>query len=353
MNVTSKHAAIAVMITILFVLLFWSVKKWNDLDREKKQERSEHNLELSAWIVDWQWESGMEDFKKITEGLSSLQAFAVYFDNTDNLYLTDASRQALPKIIDASKQSSQVHVDLTVVNDRLDGDGSTVQKDPALITRLLATGESRNKHINSILDVVAKYDFDGVEIDYEKIDDGDWNNVCIFYSELYQRLHALGKSLRIVLEPRTPIEKIGLPEGPVYVMMAYNLYGSHSDPGPKADHAFISKLARRMDQVPGENFIAFSAGGFDWAEGGKVDAVTERQAVMLAQLSLDEPKRDAASGSIYFHYMDNTDTKHTVWYADNITLSQWIDVSQRAGYNKIALWRLGDLGEATLSHLNP
>lgn len=352
MNVTSKHAAIAVIMAILFVLLFWGVKKWNDLDRGKKQERGKHNVELSAWIVDWQWESGMDDFKKITEGLSSLQAFAAYFDGTDNLYLTDVSRQALPQMIDVS-QSSQVHVDLTVVNDRIGGEGLTVQKDPALITRLLATDESRNNHINNILDVVAKYDFDGVEIDYEKIDDGDWNNVCIFYAELYQRLHALGKSLRIVLEPRTPIEELVLPEGPVYVMMAYNLYGSHSGPGPKADHAFITKLARRMDQVPGDSFIAFSAGGFDWTEGGKVAAVTERQAAILSQLSLDAPKRDAASGSIYFHYIDNTDTKHTVWYADHVTLSQWIDVSQRAGYNKIALWRLGDLGEAMLSHLNP
>lgn len=349
---TSKHAAIAVTMAILFVLFFWGAKKWNNLDKGKKEEQGEHNVELSAWIVDWQWESGMDDFKKITEGLSSLQAFAAYFDSTDNLYLTDASREAMPQMIAASKESNQVHVDLTVVNDRIGEDGSAVQKDPALITRLLATDESRNKHINNILDVVAKYDFDGVEIDYEKINDGDWNNVCKFYGELYQRLHSLGKSLRIVLEPRTPIEELALPEGPVYVMMAYNLYGSHSDPGPKADYAFIVELAHRMDLVPGDNFIAFSTGGFDWTEGGKIDAVTERQAAMLSQLSLDAPNRDAASGSIYFHYMDNTETKHTVWYADHVTLSQWIDASQRAGYNKIAIWRLGDLGEATLSHLN-
>ncbi|WP_409344172.1 hypothetical protein [Paenibacillus sp. MBLB4367] len=66
----------------------------------------------------------------------------------------------------------------------------------------------------------------GVEIDYEKIRDSDWSKVGIFYEELYRRLQAMGKTLRIVLEPRAPIERLTLPEGPVYVMMAYNLYGS-------------------------------------------------------------------------------------------------------------------------------
>src|SRR5690606_32889434 len=117
----------------------------------------------------------------------------------------------------------------------------------------------------AIVALVEAYDLDGVEIDYERIGDGDWDNMTAFIAALYQELSARGLSLRVVLEPRAPIERLSLPRGPVYVMMAYNLYGSHSGPGPKADDAFIRQLAKRMDRLPGsQNRIAFATGGFDW-----------------------------------------------------------------------------------------
>ena len=180
-------------------------------------------MELSAWIVDWQWKSGVDDLNSFSGGLTSIQAFAAYFDDTDSLYFTSENREALPRIREAAVQSGLVNVDLTVVNDRLNRDGSAIQKDSTLVTRLMATVDSRNKHMEDLLRTVAEYDFDGVEIDYEKIAESDWDNVSAFYTELYRRLHALGKSLRIELEPRTPIERLTLPEGPHYVMMAYNV----------------------------------------------------------------------------------------------------------------------------------
>ncbi|MEJ8545256.1 glycosyl hydrolase family 18 protein [Brevibacillus borstelensis] len=349
MNLTSKHAAaiIALIIVLLAVLVF--VMKCTG---SKQPDPNQHHVELSAWIADWQWRDGLEDFRQITEGLTSVQAFAVYFDHKDKLHFTEEIRKALPKIMEASKQSSLVHVDLTIVNDVLSGDGSSVQKDPELLTRLMATKESRQQHIDDILAAVAEYDVHGVEIDYENIRSEDWDNVLSFYTELYGRLRALEKPLRIVLEPRAPIDKLKLPEGPVYVMMAYNLFGNHSGPGPKADHAFIADLARRMDKLPGEPFIALAAGGFDWAETGEVTSVTEKQAAELSQLSREAPQRDSGSGSLSFHYTDDQNVKHTVWYADHVTLTQWIDDARQAGYEKIALWRLGGLELETLKELN-
>ncbi|WP_338463115.1 glycosyl hydrolase family 18 protein [Brevibacillus borstelensis] len=349
MNLTSKHAiAIAVFMIALLAVLIFVMKSTGS----KKPDPNQPHVELSAWLADWQWGDGLDEFRQITEGLTSLQAFAVYFDDKDNLHLTEELREALPQIVEASKQSSLVYVDLTIVNDVILGDGTSVQKDPALVTRLMATEQSRKKHIDNILAAVTKYDVRGVEIDYENIRSEDWDHVLAFYRELYERLRPLEKSLRIVLEPRAPIDKLKLPEGPVYVMMAYNLFGNHSGPGPKADHAFIADLARRMDKLPGEPFIAFAAGGFDWAESGKVASVTAEQAAELSQLSQEAPRRDAGSGSLYFHYTDDNNVKHTVWYADHVTLAQWIDDARQAGYEKIALWKLGGLGQETLKELN-
>jgi len=319
---------------------------------EKKLIRVEPSLELSTWVVDWQWKSSIEDLREISKGLTSFQVFAAYFDESDSLYYTEQMQEALPRIFETAKQSGLTEVDLTLVNDLIKKDGTEVQKDSDMITRLMSTDKSREKHIEEILAAVMKYDFHGVEIDYEKIKDSDWDHVCAFYRELYQRLHAMDKSLRIVLESRMPIEKLQLPEGPAYVMMAYNLYGTHSGPGPKADLAFITKLAKRMDRLPGENIIALSAGGFDWAEQGKVTAVTEKRAAELSLQSVSSPKRDNASGSMYFDYIDDDHVRHTVWYADDVTISQWMSTLRQRGYYKIAIWRLGGLGQLTIQELN-
>lgn len=341
-----------IIMLILCALFFWFVKKWDDSGKLQSVDAARHSLEISAWVADWQWEEGIRDFRSITDGISSVQMFAAYFDESDNLRFTEEFLEMLPEAEKVSKQGSLVNLDLTIVNDRMNEDGSEVQKDPSIVSRLMATKESRAKHVDEIMDAVEKYNFHGVEIDYEKVQNKDWKNLILFYRELYQRLHAKDKSLRIVLEPRTPIEKISLPKGPVYVMMAYNLYGMHTGPGPKADHSFIAKQAGRLKKVPGKNVIAFSMGGFDWSEDGKVSAVTENKAAELSESSLQPPKRDPASGSLSFQYKDDDHVKHTVWYADEVTLSQWIGVARKAGYDKIAVWRLGDLGEGVLRYLN-
>ena len=336
-------------IVISLVILLGCVK----FEGEKKStSAAQPELELSAWLADWQWKPSIKEFSSMTDGLSSVQVFAAYFDHTDRLFYTPENVEAIPQIMKIAAKNGSVNVDLSMVNDQFKKDGSAVQKDSELITRLMATVKSRRAHINDIVGMVNEYDFDGVEIDYEKIKDEDWDNVSAFYEELYQKLKSMEKPLRIVLEPRTPIEKLNLPKGPTYVMMAYNLYGSHSGPGPKADFVFIDKMAKKMDQLPGEHVMAFATGGFDWPASGKIMALTEQEAVKLSKRSLQAPKRDAASGAVYFDYLDEKKGKHTVWYADGKTLSQWIGRSQKAGYYKIGLWRLGGFEQTTLDYFN-
>lgn len=346
-KVNSSHYR-GLMITGIVVTLFviWGCTN------ETKPSAKEREIELSAWITDWQWKSGIEDYRSITNGLTSVQVFAAYFNSTDRLFYTEENIEAIPNIMKIAKEGSLVKVDLTIVNDQFKEDGKAVQKDSDLLTRLMATKESRKAHIDDIVKLAKEYDFRGVEIDYEKVKDADWENICAFYEELYIKLKASGKSLRIVLEPRTPIEKINLPKGPTYVMMVYNLYGYHSGPGPKADHPFIEKMAQKMKQLPGENYLAFATGGFDWPQEGKITALTESEAANLKKISITPAKRDEASGSVYFEYLDKESKKHTVWYADDVTLAQWIESSKKAGYYKIALWRTGGFEQATLDYLN-
>lgn len=340
----------AAIIVVIAAVLLW-LSRQGDEDQMIQAVPEEPELELSAWVVDWKWESGVADLQQIGRKLSRLQVFAAYFDSENRLYFTDDMHEGLPRILETAQNGEVEYVDLTIVNDRWNPDGTAVQKDPGVISQIVASRESQEKHIAEIIDTVERYGFDGVELDYEKIREADWEKVCMLYQELYEHLQAKGKTLRILLEPRAPIERLSLPEGPVYVMMAYNLFGNHSGPGPKADHAFIAKLASRMEVLPGEAAIALSVGGFDWAAGGKVASLTEKQAAELLQRSKAEPQRDAVSGSLHFSYKDDSGVNHTVWYADAETLAGWVSTAKQSGYHHIALWRLGEFEQITLDKL--
>ncbi|RXZ79877.1 glycosyl hydrolase [Paenibacillaceae bacterium] len=345
---------------IVAVLVIAAVGAVSFLLLSKKEPENVHELPaksaLSAWIVDWQSDAGLADLSKLKGSLASLQVFAAYFDEQGRLYYTDQMKQSLPAIREevgsAEANGMTPALFLTIVNDRINSDGTAVQKEAALVTELTSSAARRAQHIDEIMSAVGSGGYDGVELDYEKIAEDDWNNVTALYRELYEKLAADNKTLRVVLEPRAPLEKLALPEGPVYVMMAYNLYGYHSGPGPKADHAFISKLAQRMGSLPGEPFIAFSLGGFAWSDKGETTALTETMAAGLLRSHNAEPQRDEGSGAVYFTYQDELENQHIVWYADHITVAGWMREAEKHGIDRFALWRLGEMEQSMLESFN-
>ena len=178
-------------------------------------------------------------------------------------------------------------------------------------------------------------------MDYEKIDYELWNEYANFIDALGKELKRNKKELRVILEPRSPIDKVNLPKEYEYVMMAYNLYGYHSGPGPKADKEFIKELSKKVNDNLDNARMAFSLGGFDWCEDGKIKALTYVDANNLAKENDSKLNRDKDSGVLYFDYIDSNGKKHSVWYSDNETIRIWKETAIRNNINKFALWRLG------------
>lgn len=338
----------------VIALLAWGAYTWADHSRKPKAPIVQAELPpltLSAWIVDWQREAGLADFEAIAPGLDGAHAFAAYADAEGRLYFTDASRRALADLIAAAKDTGVQRTLLTVVNDRYGADGKPdIQKDPALLTQWMATASSRGELTEALL--AAAEDVDGIELDYERVPDASWDEYVRFIGQLYGRLQAQNKALRVVLEPSAPVDGLDWPIGPEYVIMAYNLYGGFGGPGPKADMSFIAQQAARLADLPGDNAIALALGGFDWIGEGLATAVTEQQAADLASSGGAEPtERDEASGSLHFRYTDTDGIAHTVWYADAQTLSRWIGAARDAGVHKLSLWRLGGLSDEMRTYL--
>lgn len=292
----------------------------------------------SAWLAYWDIPAGEKDLQKMGKKLDQLSYFGAYFDKNDHLFIPQELQDGKNELI---KTKGNYKTYLTFVNDKQNPDGSAVLKDVEVLRRLFADDAAMEKHIDEMIALTLQGGYDGIEIDYERI----WSDEKIaqlyikFVNKLYIKALEHNLKLRIVLEPGAPFAA-GFVKGPEYVVMFYNLYGLHSEPGPKANKEFIQKTLTRMAALPGEKSVAFATGGCLWGDNGKKSLLTEAEARTLAITQGIDPQRDEASQCIVFDYKDKGGT-YQVWYADVKTLNYWIALAKERGINNISLWRLG------------
>lgn len=284
-------------------------------------------LDISTWVVDWDLDRGKEELPLYN--WSSIQYFATYFNEEDEFMIDDQL------VYQLEKQEAPVY--LSVVNDLILLEGGSIQKDSELVRRLLED----EHHLQNLVELARDLKVEGLELDYENIPSELWPVYVAFIERLGKALKAIDKELRVVLEPKAPIDQLDWPDEIEYVMMAYNLYGYHSGPGPKADLAFIQSLCEKVRLYLPNVRLAFSLGGFDWKLGEKPKALTMIEAQALAQERNVDYHRDAFSGALYFVYTDDLNEVHEVWFSDAVTIEAWIKEAQKDQINKFALWRLG------------
>ena len=324
-------------IIAMSLLLFMLVGCYNANKANVKAAGQTKN-QLSAWTVYWDLEEGEKEFRKFEKRLDEASVFGAYFEEDGKLFLPEelASDKRM------SKKKKQLVEYLTIVNDRMLADGSKEYKRTEFLHDLVNNQARRKQHIDEIIALAKREHFDGVELDYERIwkDNQAKESFIPFIKELYTAAKANNLKLRVVLEPSTPFNAIEFPAGPKYVVMFYNLYGMHSGPGPKADHAFIQKILGRMVNVPEPKSVAFATGGCMWNSEGDKKFITEREAAQLLEKYNTDARRDAASKAVTFKYREGT-TVYEVWYADAATLDYWISLAEESGIRDIAIWRLG------------
>jgi hypothetical protein len=300
----------------------------------------------SAWIPEWAMSMALREANAQREGLESVQIFAVYFDKDDILFLSEQMTHWLGEEFDRfsgtftqMEGGRRIPLYLSVVNDVYDKRGTSF-KDPDIVSRLLRTKEARNAHIDALLGLLDRWPFDGLEIDYERVKQEDWRIFLSFCRDLHEKLEARGKSLRVVLEPQKKYFSEKFPSGPEYVIMAYNLFGTHSEPGPKAAPRFIKEIAswaETMDVMPR---LALATGGFLWDMNTKqVRGITESEANLTMQREGAVPKRDEESGYLVFQFPPNSSAPQIVWFADGETLAFLVSSAKQSGFKDFALWR--------------
>ena len=84
-----------------------------------------------------------------------------------------------------------------------------LQKDVALLERLISTEENRKRHVKEIIDTVKKYGLDGIELDYENIKRAEYlgNSYGAFIQLLYDECQKEGLHVKVDVEYQTAKKK--------------------------------------------------------------------------------------------------------------------------------------------------
>jgi spore germination protein YaaH len=229
---------------------------------------------------------------------------------------------------------------VTVVNDVRYASDSAITKNGSLVHELIMDPTLRAKHARDLVSRVSGDGFKGLHLDYERVPESDTIQFRAFVEQLRVELRRLGLGLEVVIEPMSG--PLPVPGSTSVTVMAYDLFGTHSGPGPRSTPTFVSELSHKAS-VDGDSSaaLALAVRGFAWEPDGDIRSLDWSVAQRLAAETSNTQRRNAD------HVLSAQLNNGTViWFEDvESILSKW-QAAWKAGFRRLAIWRLGGNDES-------
>ena len=225
--------------------------------------------------------------------------------------------------------------------------------DSKLLHVILNDSSKRKKIIAQLVDTLTFYKLQGLNIDFEELDEKSNKPLTRFQKELYEALHA--RNFLVSMDVQAMNEDYDFVALGNYndhiILMAYDQYSDNTGPGPISGQKWIEEQLDWMDDRVSANKIILGVAGYarDWIteeEGKRVDDITYAVAIDKAKLSNSSIIFDNTTYNLHYSYNEpvsdsSSDTKHTIWLTDAATtfnICRFSDDYKTAG---TALWHLG------------
>lgn len=235
--------------------------------------------------------------------------------------------------------------------------------DRQIVKALLESTEKQGALSAAIRDWLVRNGYNGLNIDFENLDNADYDRLPEFLARLRPTLRSASLGLSIDLEASLNPERIRrLAENvDLVIVMAYDEHDQEGDAGPIASLDWTNKLLHKFSSAVPSNKLVVGIGSYayDWKHGKPgADPLTFQGAIKTAEdcRDLESPSAvlglDERSVNLYFSYRDDDDQLHDVWVLDGAAgFNQW-KLAQAVGARGSALWLMGQEDPSIWRFLN-
>jgi spore germination protein len=227
--------------------------------------------------------------------------------------------------------------------------------DAERVRRVLRSPETRAAHIQELLAVVQRGNFDGLVIDYEALEDDQREPFTQFIAELAGALAERGKVLNVALMPKDADTSRAYDNGSQALdyaalsryadqltLMTYEEHWETSEPGPVASTPWVrSILEYARTVIPSDKlYVGLPFYGYDWGNSPTAAGLTYAEVVDRIRRYTPQVRWDERAQSPHFTYNEDGE-EHVVWFEDRRSLESKLRLFQSLGVRNVVIWRLG------------
>jgi len=213
----------------------------------------------------------------------------------------------------------------------------------------------REKSLEGILKAVDKYDYDGVNIDFEIIPPESRDHFTSYIQELSRELQERDVLLDVSVFPRVEVaeDMHGVYDYAALaelvdrvVLMTYNEHYPASNPGPIASKNWVRKnIEDALNHIPAEQLLlGIAVYGYDWpGKAGSpetVEYIPMTEAEERAERKDVEVKWDDQARSPYYSYREKG-MERQVWFENAESIEPKLPLVDEYDLSGIAIWRIG------------
>jgi len=287
----------------------------------------------AAFYVNWDIQSKFS-LKQNASKMNAILPEWLFIQDTSDVVTTDIDMEALE--IMRKNDLSVIPMISNYYNNKWNG---------ANVHRIITSRQRRTHLINSIIAVLDKYKFNGVNIDFEDLKETTDEYMITFQKELYGQLHARGYYVTQDIAPFN--EDYNVSELAKYndflFLMGYDMHNATSGPGAVAPQYWVeAALGDLCKKVPSDKVVlCIAAFGYDWQPGFQGQDVTYQEAVTTALESDGKVKFDNNTYNLNYTYYDETDKIHNVYFADAATDFNAMRTAADFETSGVCIWYLG------------
>ena len=232
----------------------------------------ETGLRTSAWLVFWN-PTSLDRFEAQAHRIAEIKPEWIGVDADGMPFRREhATAEAKKRFWDAVRRH-RVTALAMVSNFASESGGFDAKR----VQKMLATPETRRRHIDALIAIVREDGFAGIDLDIESLDADDRDRFSEYVEELAAALRAHRLRLTVTVHPKESDDGTwGGPRAQDYArigkvadsvkVMAYDYSWATSDPGPIAPCTWVERaMVYALTRVPKHKLEIGVAGyGYDW-----------------------------------------------------------------------------------------